>query len=63
MMSFVCGVIADSSDAGSMVNVSGSTSTNTGRAPFSRMASPVAMNVLETVPDKRRSGNRDRIKG
>ena len=45
----VCGVMAASSWLGSMVKVSGSTSTNTGRAPFRRMASPVAMKVLETV--------------
>ena len=43
------GVIAASSPAGSIVNVAGSTSTNTGRAPFSRIASPVAMKVFATV--------------
>jgi hypothetical protein len=48
-MSFVRAVIAASSADGSMVKVAGSTSTKTGRAPFSKIASPVAMNVLATV--------------
>ncbi len=43
------GVIAASSLAGSIVWVARSTSTNTGFAPTSRMASPVAMKVLATV--------------
>ncbi len=43
------GVIAASSPAGSIVNEAASTSTNTGRAPFSRIASPVAMKVFATV--------------
>ncbi len=43
------GVIARSSALASIVNDASSTSTNTGRAPFSRIASPVAMNVFATV--------------
>ncbi len=43
------GVIAASSRAGSIVCVSARTSTNTGRAPTSRIASPVAMKVFATV--------------
>ncbi len=43
------GVIAASSVPGSMVKEASSTSTKTGRAPFSRIASPVAMKVLATV--------------
>ncbi len=43
------GVSAASIRSGSIVNVSGTTSTNTGRAPFIRIASPVAMNVFATV--------------
>ena len=43
------GVIAASSLAGSIVWVAGSTSTKTGLAPTSRMASPVAMKVFATV--------------
>jgi hypothetical protein len=42
-------VIARSIAPGSMVNDASSTSTNTGRAPFSRIASPVAMKVFATV--------------
>ena len=42
-------VMAASSPPGSIVNEASSTSTNTGRAPFSRIASPVAMKVLATV--------------
>ncbi len=42
-------VIAASSLPGSIVNDASSTSTNTGVAPFSRIASPVAMKVLATV--------------
>ena len=43
------GVIAASSSPGPSCGCAGSTSTKTGRAPFSRMASPVAMKVLATV--------------
>ena len=49
MMALVRGVMAHSSFAGSMLQVSGSMSTKTGSAPAKEMASAVAMKVEGTV--------------